>query len=736
MKIKRWIFDSKNGKYENRLFVQFLLMVTIPLIVMGIVSYCIYVKGETAKSRQALDSYCKSVASEYENLFSSIREYYLDSTSSSVFKWLVNQEEVPYSKYKEVKQAQDMLQGNYFMSKYISNYNFINVKEGWILNNYGMYPCQDIKNRADLDIFIEEQKQIPLSLYWLNRNDVAGPYHGTARESGLVDTSGELLVVKTEYSSVGIVYLLTVRLDTAQLAGLSETYRKMGYDVTVLSNDKVLMETNRDLTETYLAGQEDGKMESGIYRSPTRKKYRMSVSRSDGNSLTYITGMDMDKMKRGGIVFVIASIAIIAVFGGILILLRIAADAFSQPVLMLQKFVDDQNRQIKELFIENLTKGELNIEKIQEATKKYEMETWSSYRLIGISSKAGPEQKDMTQEEKDRLNGEILNHLPDCVKEAFFVTPILYEHIILFIIGENDDIELDNKTALVYKQLKDHSAEHYGYPLAFGISRTFHQLTHTRRAYDECLEALHSKNHSRNEGGSSLVLYDDYSLMDSHGNIYDKIMEDELIHAVDSCNEEEAGRLLELIVGRLEMKGASGMERCYYVTRLLTSILDIPARASIPLSDVFDSEQYNVLTKASQVYGQKELVSYILEKILHPVMTALTTIRQSGSSDIVKQVTVMIRDSSGNITLNECADALSYHPNYISRVLKRDKGISFTDMVNAEKLKQAKYMLLTTTDPIAEISTKLNYNNVQNFIRFFKKNVGTTPSAFRKEHRE
>ena len=88
------------------------------------------------------------------------------------------------------------------------------------------------------------------------------------------------------------------------------------------------------------------------------------------------------------------------------------------------------------------------------------------------------------------------------------------------------------------------------------------------------------------------------------------------------------------------------------------------------------------------------------------------------------------------MTLNECADRLSYHPNYLSKVLKKEKGVTFTDMVNEEKLKQARYMLLTTEYSVAEISEKLMYNNVQNFIRFFKNHVGITPAAFRKEHRK
>lgn len=732
VKINKSIFDVNNGKYENRLFIQFLLLVTLPLIVMGIISYNIYVRGESAKSRQALDTYCESVSNEYETLFSSIKEYYLDATSNSTFKWMVNQEAVPYSSYKEIKQAQNLLQGNYFMTKYISFYNFINVKEGWVLNKYGMYPYDAIKNKEDTDNFLLQQEENPNPLYWVNRMDVDGPYKETAKVSGMVDTSGELLIIKEEYNSGKIVYLLTVQLDLYELSSISRPYQKMGYDVTVISGGKVLMETNQDLTAAYLSGQSDRK---GAYQAPSGKKYNMMIKESAGNGLIYVTGFDREQMKRDGIVFVLASLGIIVAFGVLLVILRLTAEAFSKPLLMMQKFVEDQNVQIKELFISNLVKGELNVQKIEETMEKYEMEPWNSYRMMGIICKTGAEDGEVSPEGKNRLNHEILNSLPESVLKAVFISPVVYEDRIIFLIGEDDDLALDNKTALVYKQVKDYVEETYHHQAAFGISCSFHKLVHTRRAYQECSEALQSKGHSREDNTSSLVLYDDYSLMDPAGNVYDIIIENELINVVDSCNEEEARHLLEVIVERLEVKGVSGIEWNFYITRLLTAVIDVPARASIPLTEVFDSGQYNIISGASQIYGQKELIRYVMEEIIRPVMAALIKSRQTGVSDIVRQVTRMVKESKGDITLNECADILSYHPNYISKVLKKEKGNSFTDMANEEKVKRAKYMLLTTEESIAAISEQLNYNNVQNFIRFFKNQVGITPSAFRKEHR-
>ena len=112
VKINRRPLDLKNGKYEDRLFLQFLLLVMVPLIIMGVLSYQIYVQGETKRNRQALESYGESVSIEYDNLFSSIREYYLDSTSNTTFKWMLEQQKVPYSNYPEVRPAQNLLQGH------------------------------------------------------------------------------------------------------------------------------------------------------------------------------------------------------------------------------------------------------------------------------------------------------------------------------------------------------------------------------------------------------------------------------------------------------------------------------------------------------------------------------------------------------------------------------------------------------------------------------------------------
>jgi len=732
--IKRIGFHIKNNGYEERLFKQFMLLVTFPLIVMGLLSYHIYINGESARNKLELDSYSENVVNEYENIFSTIRQYYLDGTSSSAFTWLVRQTEVPYSSYSEVHQAQIMLQGNYFMTKYIDMYNFINMKEGWVLNNYGMYPYDQLKNQTDTDAFIEAQKEISASIYWLNRSEIPSPYE-TAKESALVDTSGEMLVVKNEYSSGNIAYLLMIKLDMEEINSISGSYQKLGYHVTVLSGESVLIETESDLTNTYL---ESGSYQSGLYRSPKGKQYNIRVSEPTTSGLIYVVGYDTDQEKRDAIVFLYVALLLIAFFGILLLVLRIMAKYFSKPFVMLQNFVADQTIQIRELFVTNLIKGALDYEKIDSDSKKYNILPCHCYRIIGIVCKRkeqepGPENPSGLGEWTNRT---ILTKLPDAIRDNLFIIPVIYENVVVFIIGEESDETIDYKTALVYKQVKDYVAETFGCQIASGISRIFHELPHVSRAYNECLKALHTENNLENGSNSTLVLYDDYATLNSAVNVYDLIMENELCGAIEGGNEEETRRLLELILWRMELKGVFGIERNYYINRLMMAILSIPGKSSIPLSDIFDDEQYNILSRVAQIYNPKDLLHYIEEGVVHPIVVTLEEHRKSEVSDIVKQIMKMIKENKGNITLNECAETLNYHPNYISKVLKKEKGITFTDMANAEKIKMAKYMLLTTDYSVAEISEKLQYNNVQNFIRFFKNQLGTTPSVFRKEHQE
>jgi AraC-like DNA-binding protein len=727
MRIKKIISSLT---YEKQIFVKLLGLVTIPLIVMGIISCNIYIRGETSKKQMALNSYSDEVSREYKNILSTLKEYYIEAVSKDDIHWLERQEEPPFSKYSNLKQAQRILEGNYFMRRYIADYEFINVKYGWVFNNYGMFSFDKMKNREETEHFLKEQENMLLSVYWLNRSGALSPMNGSMRITDTVDSSGLRLVIKKEQGISGLSWLLTIKIDKNQLNEMAKSYKMMGYDVSIIGSGEVLLETNPAMTNVY---RNSGRESSGVYKSENGDKYHINVRTDEISGLNYLVGYNTANVKKDAFVFIFASFAVLAGFALILFFIQLTAVTFAMPLKRLEKYVDDQDRQIKKLLVSNLIEGELNEKNIEEALKKSEIMPLFAYRMIAMICKSVPYEEEKGKEKYT----EILSALPKVLENDIFITPVYYRDKLIFITGAQNDMDVDSKTAVLYKGLKDYIAESYGLVIASGISQPFHRLHHVRRAYSECAEALYNKSNKADMNTSTLVLFDDYLMKSQVGNVYDMIMENELIQSITSCKEEEAKCLLNVIIDRMEVKNVVGIERNFYLTRLLTAMLNIPSSANISLSDVFDSEQYNILSSITQIYDKKKVISAVNDQIIKPIISRLIKKGQEGEeSEIVRHAVDLIKDSKGNLSLNDCAEKLSYHPNYLSKVIKRELGITFTDMATEEKLKQAKYMLLTTEYSVAEISEKLTYNNVQNFIRFFKNNVGFTPAAFRREHRK
>lgn len=711
--------------YEKQVFFKLLVLVTIPVFVMGILSCHIYIRSESAKRQLTLENYNSQLSGEFDNIFSSVKEYYIDVANGEDFTWMLHQDAVPYSYYSNLKEARKTLCGNYFMTRYIDDFEFLNLGSGWVFDNYGLFPFGEIQNREIVDAFLDEQEKVQQNVYWLNRVDVPEPVTGNIRNSNSVNTQGLSLVLKRELSGGGMVWLLLVRIREDTLQEFCQSYVDMGYDVAVLKDKEVLLETCEDFTKAYLS-MEDG---TDVCRGESGIKYKISQnSRGGVNGFTYIVGYDAAMVSRNASIFVWVSFGVVAVFALLLIIIHLAAMAFSQPLLKLQQYADDQNKQIRELLVRHLIKGELDQDKIRLSLQKSDIVPCSAYRMISFTG------KEEAGKDRGRYN-HIIENLPKAILDKIFIAPVCFEDNMVFLAGDMDDDAVDNSTSLLYREIKDYLEGNQGLITSSGISRRFHQLHHVRRAYKECNEALHNKLNCQNQEGSTLVLFDDYKNLDKSTNVYDKIVEDECIGAVAGCREEEAVQLLGLIIKRMDMKGVVGMERDLYLIRLTSAMLNIPTGEGISLSRVFDSSQYNILNRITQIYGVNELLEFFRSQIIVPIIQSLMKEKEEAAGpDIIQQLMAILKESNGKLTLNECAQQMNYHPNYLSKVLKRERGVTFTEIVNDEKLKQAKYMLLTTEYSIAEISERLEYNNVQNFIRFFKNHVGFTPAAFRKEH--
>jgi two-component system response regulator YesN len=72
-----------------------------------------------------------------------------------------------------------------------------------------------------------------------------------------------------------------------------------------------------------------------------------------------------------------------------------------------------------------------------------------------------------------------------------------------------------------------------------------------------------------------------------------------------------------------------------------------------------------------------------------------------------------------------------FNPAYISRLFRKETGLSLSDYILQERMKKASELLLETDQTVSHIASNLGYGNFSYFARMFKRVYGATPQEYR-----
>lgn len=110
--------------------------------------------------------------------------------------------------------------------------------------------------------------------------------------------------------------------------------------------------------------------------------------------------------------------------------------------------------------------------------------------------------------------------------------------------------------------------------------------------------------------------------------------------------------------------------------------------------------------------------------------TAKSTISNSSFLKLLKYVN---SHYTKDISLSETASVLNMNPNYVSQMLKKETGVTFTHYITDLRITEAKKQLRTTQQPISDIASNVGFNDYFYFLKTFKRVTGKTPSQYRTE---
>lgn len=86
------------------------------------------------------------------------------------------------------------------------------------------------------------------------------------------------------------------------------------------------------------------------------------------------------------------------------------------------------------------------------------------------------------------------------------------------------------------------------------------------------------------------------------------------------------------------------------------------------------------------------------------------------------------------VTLSECAALVNFTPQYFSSYFHDTTGMKFIDYLISVRIHHTAELLKTSSMTIVEIAYQCGFNNIGNFNTLFKKQIGKTPSEFRRSY--
>ena len=83
------------------------------------------------------------------------------------------------------------------------------------------------------------------------------------------------------------------------------------------------------------------------------------------------------------------------------------------------------------------------------------------------------------------------------------------------------------------------------------------------------------------------------------------------------------------------------------------------------------------------------------------------------------------------ISREQLSEMFYFDPDYITKIFKKETGMSFKNYVIEKRLSLAKDLLRNTDYSVSDISMRVGYDNYSYFTRLFKKSYGLTPVDYR-----
>lgn len=199
---------------------------------------------------------------------------------------------------------------------------------------------------------------------------------------------------------------------------------------------------------------------------------------------------------------------------------------------------------------------------------------------------------------------------------------------------------------------------------------------------------------------------------------------------LDNGAQEELQKQLEETVRRLQEQAASRETLEQFRFGLLHLLYQTAHRKGVSVYESLTVAELN----DPQVLRSPQLLLQWASRLIGKTAQAFQDRQKDTSAVIAKIHAYILENLDRDLNRDDIAKSVYRNPAYLSRLFRKETGLSLSEYITQQKIDRAKRMLTETNDKISNIAEGLGYYHFSYFAKLFKKMTGLSPQEYRKKH--
>ncbi len=198
---------------------------------------------------------------------------------------------------------------------------------------------------------------------------------------------------------------------------------------------------------------------------------------------------------------------------------------------------------------------------------------------------------------------------------------------------------------------------------------------------------------------------------------------------LDGGQIEEIAKGIEDTMNRFQAESSSreSLELFYY--GFVHLLYQAASRKGMSIYDMLTAQEIGEGQAARTPAQLQAWASKLLGKAGQAIVA------QRDASAVIGKIQAYIQDNlHRELGRDEIANSVYRNPAYLSRLFRKETGISLSDYIIQLKIERVKKQLRDTNDKISNIAEGLGYMHFSYFAKLFKRTTGYTPQEYRKKH--